>query len=102
MAPSGSNMKIATECVPAGRPDHATGGDTPWPPQLGSLPPWAGGMMAFSENALDDTVIGAAWTIDVQARHSAAAAQRSKGDVFIGDFRSGCVARLRAAMTPIR
>ncbi|WP_230426981.1 hypothetical protein [Cupriavidus yeoncheonensis] len=72
-------MKIATERVPTGRPDQATGGDTPWPPQFGPLPPCAAGMTAFSENALDDTVIGAALAIEVHARQSAVDAENSNG-----------------------
>ncbi len=72
-------MKIATDFVPAGRPDHATGGDTPWPPQSGGrVATICGRNGGVSEKALDDTVIGAAVAIDVQARPSATAAQHSR------------------------
>jgi hypothetical protein len=76
-------MKTATERVPGGNPDHAIGGDTPWPPQFDWPPPCAAGMTAFSENALDDTVIGAALAIDAYARQSAAEAENSMGFAFM-------------------
>jgi hypothetical protein len=40
-------------------------------------------MTAFSENALDDTVIGAALAIDAYARQSAAEAENSMGFAFM-------------------